>query len=274
MPPKSSSASSGTRKKHARKAAGLDTAPPPKQEKKDKKKHRSDPPRQKAYIPPVKPTSAPDPVEAYGLAGRVAPELVVVLRSLGKKVLVTKVRALEELGANNHDEDTLLAIAPVWLHHLPAHLVHPARRVRLLTAQIHAALLARELLHPLLIQDTPSLARCAWVLAGHDVDRGVAGVAAAARVPSDSPEILALLESALLTPDVLYAQLNPQPVHLPERAVKARPTGVAPQRSERGKGEEGDESAGDRRARLRIAALGALKWVLETSPTTQLIWSG
>ncbi|KAJ7702626.1 hypothetical protein B0H16DRAFT_1902434 [Mycena metata] len=272
MPPKSSSASSGTRKKHARKAAGPDAAPPPKQEKKDKKKHRSDPPRQKAYIPPVKPTAAPDPIEAYGLAGRVAPELVVVLRSLGKKALVTKVRALEELGVNNQDEDTLLAIAPVWLHHLPAHLVHPARRVRLLTAQIHAALLARPLLHPLLIEDAPSLARCAWVLAAHDVDRGVAGVAAAARVPSDSPELLAFLESALLTPDVLYAQLNPQPVHLPERAVKARPTGVAPQpqRSERGKGEEGDESAGDRRARIRIAALGALKWVLETSPTTPL----
>ncbi|KAJ7753853.1 hypothetical protein B0H16DRAFT_1886878 [Mycena metata] len=272
MPPKSSSASSGTRKKHARKAAGPDAAPPPKQEKKDKKKHRSDPPRQKAYIPPVKPTAAPDPIEAYGLAGRVAPELVVVLRSLGKKALVTKVRALEELGVNNQDEDTLLAIAPVWLHHLPAHLVHPARRVRLLTAQIHAALLARPLLHPLLIEDAPSLARCAWVLAAHDVDRGVAGVAAAARVPSDAPELLAFLESALLTPDVLYAQLNPQPVHLPERAVKARPTGVAPQpqRSERGKSEEGDESAGDRRARIRIAALGALKWVLETSPTTPL----
>ncbi|KAJ7702616.1 hypothetical protein B0H16DRAFT_1394969 [Mycena metata] len=270
MPPKSSSASSGTRKKHARKAAGPDAPPPPKQEKKDKKKHRSDPPRQKAYIPPVKPTAAPDPIEAYGLAGRVAPELVVVLRSLGKKALVTKVRALEELGANNQDEDTLLAIAPVWLHHLPAHLVHPARRVRLLTAQIHAALLARPLLHPLVIEDAPSLARCAWVLAAHDVDRGVAGVAAAARVPTDAPELLAFLESALLTPDILYAQLNPQPVHLPERAVKARPTGVAPQRSERGKGEEGDESAGDRRARIRIAALGALKWVLESSPTTPL----
>ncbi|KAJ7154581.1 hypothetical protein C8R46DRAFT_1117799 [Mycena filopes] len=295
MPPKSS-ASSGTRKKHARKAAGPQEVPVKGEKKDGKKKHRSDPPRQKVYIAPVKPTAGKDPIEAHGLAGRVAPELVVVLRSLGKKALVTKVRALEELmagwvtvGTKERDverdveEDdeagyTLLAIIPVWLHHLPAHLVHPARRVRLLTVQIHAALLARSLLHPALIDDAPDLARCAWALAAHDVDRAVAAVAGGARVPSadsaEEQELLSFLESTLLAPDALYAQLNPPPPVLPvptRPGVKSRPTGVAPvpqTPSQRGKGEEGDESAGDRRARLRIAGLGAVKWVLENTQTS------
>ncbi|KAJ7029176.1 hypothetical protein C8F04DRAFT_1265238 [Mycena alexandri] len=47
---------------------------------------------------------------------------------------------------------------------------------------LSAALVARPLLCPSRIDYAPSLARCVWVLAAHDVDRGVAGVAAAARV--------------------------------------------------------------------------------------------
>ncbi|KAJ7306774.1 hypothetical protein DFH08DRAFT_901681, partial [Mycena albidolilacea] len=232
MAPKSSSASSGTRKKHARRAAagqdgGADQGPPqhpPQRGEKKGKKHRSDPPRAKVYIAPVKPTARnPDPLDAVpGLAQRLPPALLVILRSLGKKAMVTKVRALEELGGAGwvgalRDEDGVALYAlrdalPVWLHHLPAHLVHPARRVRLLTAQIHAALLAAEDLRPLLVDDAPELARNVWVLAGHDPERAVAAaaaIAASARAEGDSDSLLEFLERVILHPDAVYAELSP-----------------------------------------------------------------
>lgn len=113
-----SSASSATRKKHQKKAAialGIDLEVPAKPQgstttkpknkdksgrgKKDGKKAPPEP-RVKAYIPPVKPARAqPDPLEVGGLARRLPPELVVVLRNVGKKAQVTKIRALEELGS-------------------------------------------------------------------------------------------------------------------------------------------------------------------------------
>lgn len=107
-----SSATSATRKKHQKKVAaalGIDLDPsspqPGKAKNKDKdksgrgKKDGKKEPRAKVYIPPVKPVRAqPDPLEVGGLARRLPPELVVVLRNVGKKAQVTKVRALEELG--------------------------------------------------------------------------------------------------------------------------------------------------------------------------------
>ncbi|KAJ7484303.1 hypothetical protein FB451DRAFT_1169376 [Mycena latifolia] len=78
VPPKSS-ASSATRKKHARKAAGpvVEAEAPP-------ARNRSDPPRQKAYVAPVKPSAAfADPLETTGLAHRLPPELLVVLPTPG-----------------------------------------------------------------------------------------------------------------------------------------------------------------------------------------------
>ena len=99
-----SSASSATRKKHARKAAK--DAPPtdapnlPKERKpkgKDKGKNK-EPPRKKAYIPPIKPQPVQqDPIDALGLAQRLPADLLVVLRALNKKDTVTKSKALEEL---------------------------------------------------------------------------------------------------------------------------------------------------------------------------------
>ena len=100
-----SSASSATRKKHARKAAGKD-APPndvsnlPKEKKpkgKDRGKNK-EAPRKKAYVLPVKPQPVQqDPIDALGLAQRLPPELLVVLRGLSKKDTVTKTKSLEEL---------------------------------------------------------------------------------------------------------------------------------------------------------------------------------
>ncbi|KAJ7096074.1 hypothetical protein C8R44DRAFT_889801 [Mycena epipterygia] len=278
MPPKSS-ASSGTRKKHARKAAGPVEPEVPREKK--GKKHRSDPPRQKVYVAPVKPSAAqPDPLETTGLAHRLPPELLVVLRSLGKKAPVTKVRALEELQSGwverCGDEDgegttvyTLLDMLPVWLHHLPAHLVHPSRRIRLLTAGVHAALLRVPLLRGPLADDAPDNAAGTWALAAHDVDRAVAATAAAARVSPADPEasvLLAFVERTLMHPDALYAELNPPPPPAPPPPTSKRPTGMAEPPPVRAKADELDESESDRRARLRIAAFGALKYILETTP--------
>lgn len=108
-----SSATSATRKKHQKKAAvalGIDLESssssakqqPGKPKNKEKsargKKDGKKEPRVKAYIPPVKPTRArPDPLDVDGLARRLPPELVVVLRNVGKKAQMTKMKALEEL---------------------------------------------------------------------------------------------------------------------------------------------------------------------------------
>ncbi|KAJ8507641.1 hypothetical protein ONZ45_g9999 [Pleurotus djamor] len=126
------SASSGTRKKHARKAAGEVATPIPK-EKKPKTKEKGQgknakEPRVKAYIPPAKPTPIqPDPLDTTGLAHRLPPDLLIVLRSLGKKAEVTKLRALEDLQVNwvdkcseggDVDESllyTLVDMLPVWI---------------------------------------------------------------------------------------------------------------------------------------------------------------
>lgn len=116
--PSKSSASSATRKKHQKKAAsalGIDVDPssssakqqvggskPKNKEKtaRGKKDGKKSEPRVKAFIPPVKPgRRQPDPLDVGGLARRLPPELVVVLRNVGKKAQVTKIRALEELGS-------------------------------------------------------------------------------------------------------------------------------------------------------------------------------
>ena len=133
MAPKGkSSATSGTRKKHARKAAvangPVDEPPVPKEKKpkgKDKKSKKE--PRKKVYIPPVKPAPAqPDPLDTLGLAQKLPPELLVVLRLLSKKDTTTKRRALEDLqtawiGRAKRDDEgeyllyTLQEIIPVWV---------------------------------------------------------------------------------------------------------------------------------------------------------------
>ena len=136
-----SSASSATRKKHARKAAATKDGPTdvpnlPKDKKpkgKDKGKNK-EPPRKKAYVLPVKPQPVQqDPIDALGLAQRLPPELLVVLRGLSKKDTVTKTKALEELRvgwidrvqllSNNDDQDAdayasleaLTLSLPIWV---------------------------------------------------------------------------------------------------------------------------------------------------------------
>src|SRR6267154_2870018 len=126
-----SSATSGTRKKNARKAAV--SAPPPEVlviPKQKKLKRQKKEPRKKVYIPPSKPAPPqPDPLDTLGLVHQLPPELVIILRSLGKKDPVTKGRALEELRSKWVDEsskkgdesvecDALVTMLPVWVRRL------------------------------------------------------------------------------------------------------------------------------------------------------------
>jgi hypothetical protein len=125
-----SSATSATRKKHAKRATPQnqveDPEPLTKEKKAKGKDKRKKEPRQKIYIPPVKPAPPqPDPLDTTGLVHTLPAELLIVLRSIGKKAEVTKVRALEDLQTswvdkckNGEDEslaNTLLDMLPVWV---------------------------------------------------------------------------------------------------------------------------------------------------------------
>lgn len=132
-----SSASSATRKKHAKKAAAatgevVDNPSVPKQKKpkgKEKARLKAEP-RKKVYIPPVRPRAIqPDPLDTLGIAYSISSELHVVLRKLGKKDVVTKTRALEELQSDwilkakemDHPQllEEIVTVLPVWVR-LPA----------------------------------------------------------------------------------------------------------------------------------------------------------
>lgn len=128
-----SSASSATRKKHAKKAAAaagevVDDPPAPKQKRlKGKEKARSKAePRKKVYIQPIRPRAIqPDPLDTLGLAHSISSELHVVLRKLGKKDVVTKTHALEELqsdwilkakqSSNPQVLEDIITVLPVWV---------------------------------------------------------------------------------------------------------------------------------------------------------------
>ncbi|KAG9311744.1 hypothetical protein JVU11DRAFT_7987 [Chiua virens] len=216
-----SSATSGTRKKNTRKAVqaaqGSSSAVPPpspvpkpskpkggKGPKLSKREAREQ--RKKVYIPPTKPTPAIiDPLDTTGLAHSLLPELVVILRSLGKKDAVTRGKAIEELAkwvedaikeqaARNDDDDRyegdggktdmVVRMLPVWLHRAPVLFTHSARRIRHLAASLHLSLLrlnpAREALlawtNEIASQEELEILLGTWAMLAHDVDRGVATV--------------------------------------------------------------------------------------------------
>ncbi|KAI9462830.1 hypothetical protein BJY52DRAFT_1203094 [Lactarius psammicola] len=345
-----SSASSATRKKHARKAAAGKDGPPtdvsnlPKDKKpkgKDRGKNK-EPPRKKAYVPPAKPQPVQqDPIDALGLAQRLPPDLLVVLRGLSKKDTVTKTKALEELRvgwidrvhllSDNDDQDAdayarleaLTLSLPIWMHHAPALFLHPSRRLRVLALTVHAEILRAEPLRTQILFHLREVASAeqvecvlgSWCMAARDAERNVALVAqrswdthvllplARATSPSPAPTdadrdpnasadrlildntqmaaLLAFAQRALLDPLALHAYLNPvqvpvdivvprtvrgRPVPPPVAVVAAaqmRKAGDENGASARARGGESDEeNEADRKARLRIGALGALQWVL------------
>ncbi|KAF5370318.1 hypothetical protein D9758_006910 [Tetrapyrgos nigripes] len=306
-----SSASSGTRKKHARKAAGasgiieepIQKDKKPKKEKGEKggKKGAKKEPRQKVYIPPVKPAPVqPDPLETTGLAHRLPPELLVVLRSLSKKAIVTKAKALEDLQASwvNKSEEyeaVLLDMLPVWLHHVPSLFLHPSRRIRSLAAGLHSSFLHIPSvkdqilfsLTDLLDEDQVSSIVGTWCITVHDIDRAVSSSSSelwnrhlVPLLTSDSP-LLKSLESfirrAILDPHGVYVYLNPAPPSAPalppgRKGPGGRPLPTSrsgtetPEGAERSKADALEESEMDRRARIRVGALGSMRWILEQHP--------
>ncbi|KAF8268005.1 hypothetical protein EI94DRAFT_1728947 [Lactarius quietus] len=326
-----SSASSATRKKHARKAAVKDGPPTdvpnlPKDKKakgKDKGKNK-EPPRKKAYVQPVKPQPVQqDPIDALGLAQRLPPELLVVLRGLSKKDTVTKTKALEELRAGWIDRvhllsdtddqdadayarlDALTLSLPIWMHHAPALFLHPSRRLRVLALTVHADILRAEPLRTQILFHLREIASAeqvecvlgSWCMATRDAERPVALIAQRSwdahvlLLPSSTNDalvledtqmaaLLAFAQRALIDPLALHAHLNPVQVPvdiLVPRTVRGRPVhpplaaAASPMRragdenaSARARGGESEEeSEMDRKARLRIGALGALQWVLD-----------
>ncbi|KAH9041508.1 hypothetical protein EDB83DRAFT_2409286 [Lactarius deliciosus] len=345
-----SSASSATRKKYARKAAGGKDGPPadvsnlPKDKKpkgKDRGKNK-EPPRKKAYVPPAKPQPVQqDPIDALGLAQRLPPDLLVVLRGLSKKVTVTKTKALEELRvgwidpvrrlSDNDDQDAdiyarldaLSLSLPIWVHHAPALFLHPSRRLRVLALTVHAEILHAKPLRTQILFHLREVASAeqvecilgSWCMAARDAEGQVALVAqrswdahillpvVPAPLPSPSPSpspaptdepngsadrlvlddtqmaaLLAFAQRALLDPLALHAYLNPVQVPVdivvprtvhgrlvpPPMAAQMRKAEDENGASARARGGESEEeSEADRKARLRIGALGALQWVLD-----------
>jgi hypothetical protein len=184
------------------------------------------------------------------------------------------------------------------LHHLPTLLLHPSRRLRLLTTNTHSALLALPLLRTQLLftlretasSDQSEAVLGTWCLAAHDADRPVAAAGKrswvdfvsfpTASAPSErklllndelAAPLLAFVQRTALDPAGVHTWLNPPPpvvASLPTPAKKgARPVPIV-KKVDEGAGarraEEDEEALTDRNARLRIGALGALVWLIGT----------
>ncbi|TRM62271.1 hypothetical protein BD626DRAFT_558116 [Schizophyllum amplum] len=285
--PTKSSASSGTRKKNARKAgtkggASPPQAPPSKQGAKLTKKERKDlktQPRQKQYIPPTKPQPAQrDPLETSGLLSSLPPQLIVVLRNLNKKAWPTKIKALEDLRANwidkcATDEEAhaaVLASVPVWLHHLPGLLLHSSRRIRVQAVSLHASLLQTQdirehtIMHVNEIADPDQRERIvgALCMAAHDVDRIVASTStrtwtACVKLTAEGAE----WDNTAIAVDISNTLPLPRRALFdPEGAFNAEQAVTTTDPAE-------TEAAEDMRARLRVGALGSLRWIIENMPS-------
>lgn len=303
-----SSATSGTRKKNARKAAvGV---PPPEVlvvAKQKKQKGQKKEPRKKVYIPPFKPAPPqPDPLDTLGLIHRLPPELVVILRSLGKKDPVTKGRALEELQSKWIDEssrkgdesvecDALVTMLPVWFHRAPVFFTHPVRRIRLLAAALHFSYLripavrdaATFFLRETATSEQIETLMGTWCMLAHDVDRQVSlqgrkswssitspGVDGETLVNLETlASIMEFFQRTLLDPPGVHLYLNPPaPVAAPTPGIK-RPSGkfIPEAPKEELESKVNEESDLDRNARLRFGALSAFRWLFDARLASKII---
>ncbi|KAG1729725.1 hypothetical protein EDB19DRAFT_1641737 [Suillus lakei] len=304
-----SSASSGTRKKNARKAAvGVPPLEVPVAPKQKKQKGQKKEPRKKVYIPPSKPAPPqPDPLDTLGLIHRLPPELVIILRSLGKKDPVTKGRALEEIQSKWIDEssrkgdesvecDGLVTMLPVWFHRAPVFFTHPVRRIRLLAAALHFSYLriptvrdaATFFLRETATSEQIEALMGTWCMLAHDVDRQVSLQGKKSWSAIISPgidgetlvnfemlaSIMEFLQRTLLDPAGVHLYLNPPaPVAAPTPGIK-KPSGrfipVAP-REELESNKADEESDLDRNARLRFGALSAFRWLFDARLASKIM---
>ncbi|KAG6379677.1 hypothetical protein JVT61DRAFT_10198 [Boletus reticuloceps] len=330
-----SSATSGTRKKNARKATQGSVAPqpspPPKQSRPKGANHKlskreAREQHKKVYIPPIKPAPPVlDPLDTTGLAHLLPPELVVVLRALGKKDAVTRGKAIEELGKwvedaikeqaardSGHDRyeeesgktDMIVKMLPVWLHRSLVLFTHPERRLRHLAASLHSTLLRLNEAREALLAWTSEIASQSeletllgtWAMLSYDVDRGVAMVGMRSWVdfvttargqaadkqdeqctgpqtrrtrsqpkmtlnPRPLISLFRFAQDTVLDPQGLHTALNPAPVLPPAVSPPQQGHKSVPQ----GKSESVAENDSDRAGRLRVGALGVIRWILGTS---------
>ena len=93
-------------------------------------------PRTKVYIPPYKPPPVrPDPLDSLGIGKQLPPDLLVVLRRLGKKDSTTKCKAMDDMqeewinkAVKGDDAElrmaSLLTSMPVWVSPSPSYIDH------------------------------------------------------------------------------------------------------------------------------------------------------
>ncbi|KAG8835092.1 hypothetical protein FRC17_005213, partial [Serendipita sp. 399] len=255
-------------------------------------------PRVKMYIPPVKPPALQrDPVEVYALASRLPPDLLVIFRKLTKKDIVTRTRALEELQgkwvdvcapqnsyASDEDRDGALAgleiALPAWNVHFPALMFHSSRRIRLLTAQIQASCLQIPSLCDQIVDYIPVALETycgAWQLSRFDIDRQVSQVAqqswkqvASLPLPEDEeggriearavPQLISFTIDSVMAPDMVYTRFYPG------TGIKSFSHTDDVDQNQIDEGE--DESPSDRAGRIRLAALGSLRSLIESGLVT------
>ncbi|GAA5853357.1 hypothetical protein JCM5353_007763 [Sporobolomyces roseus] len=207
-----SSASSATRKKQAAKQAKKknpsageeDETHTPQKPQRGQKKQKKDrfAPKVKSYVPPPPPPKgAVDPVDLYLITQgkQIDPELVVVLRRLGKKDEATIGKGVEGFDAAVKEvlrkekeqegeewerevkEEEIVECIAVWAHHFPRLALHPSRRLRLAVHSLHSILASSatpllkstrsSLLAPLWT-DQPNYVG-AWCVAAFDSDRTI-----------------------------------------------------------------------------------------------------
>ncbi|KIK58369.1 hypothetical protein GYMLUDRAFT_45278 [Collybiopsis luxurians FD-317 M1] len=217
--------------------------------------------RQKAYVAPTKPQPVkPDPLDSTGLAYVLPPELVIVLRNLGKKAVKTREKALDELDnswLNRREDDQvqiLVDMLPVWLSHLPQLLLHASRRIRLAAASVHRSFIGIPAVLDQIRLETQSNINLEaadvlgiWALAVHDIDPTVANVASESwnrfiqTTPSRSQitSITTFAQRAILDPTELYTYLNPPPppppAHTPTPHLSSRGKASVNQKATKGK---------------------------------------
>ena len=280
-----SSASSATRKKKAQKAAkkdagqdgesGRPTQPPPQRGQK-KAKGKDKEPRKKVYIPPTKPKQDTiDPLDALGLAALLPSDLVVLLRKAGKKDVVTRSRALEGIldwmHASDEEErdDALVLALPCWAHLFPRLSVSPNRRLRQLTSQINALMLASKTIFAELLVQPECLEAiiCSMLILAFDPDRQVARIAKMAWEQHTDwhsggninlDDQLELLLSHIST--IIFHQSDDS---TPMNSVAALHTSRDAKNRDDVNVEEDVEGTD---ARLVYGALGALGWLMSTQP--------
>lgn len=320
MPPKKgkSSASSGTRKKQAAKAAkkqgqdptsaaanaqpGSKTSNGPQRgQKKDKKSKKE--PKKKVFIPPPKPPQPPpDPLDTLGLASLLPPSLVLLLRKAAKKDVITRSRALEGLlhwidgspeEQESHDlgheerENALVMMLPSWINLFPRLAASPTRRLRLMTAQILAKLLAPALATRAEITQSPQYIEPLigpWSVLVWDTDRATSATARSAwdhTVAWDTGDSELASDRLLLEPHLtalasFFSTLlitRGQAIDPTRHADSTQPNGSGPgtpaesTRDAKNRDEANvEEDAKGVDARMGAGALGALAWIFSTTP--------